>query len=58
MAEQMDKRERVSLEELVLSNVYQLEALVLLLDEKGILTVEELVEKIKELQAAKQAEVK
>ncbi len=58
MAERMDKRETVSLEELVLSNVYQLEALVLLLDEKGILTVEELVEKIKELQAAKQAEVK
>ncbi len=58
MAERMDKRETVSLEELVISNVYQLEALVLLLDEKGILTVEELVEKIKELQAAKQAEVK
>ena len=58
MAERMDKRETVSLEELVLSNVYQLEALVLLLDEKGILTVEELVEKIKELQVAKQAEVK
>ncbi len=58
MAERMDKRETVSLEELVVSNVYQLEALVLLLDEKGILTVEELVEKIKELQAAKQAEVK
>ncbi len=58
MAERMDKRETVSLEELVVSTVYQLEALVLLLDEKGILTVEELVEKIKELQAAKQAEVK
>ncbi len=55
MAERMDKRETVSLEELVLSNVYQLEALVLLLDEKGILTVEELVEKIKELRVAKEA---
>ena len=58
MAERMDKRETVSLEELVLSNVYQLEALVLLLDEKGILTVEELIAKIKELRVAKETEVK
>ena len=58
MAERMDKRETVSLEELTLSNVYQLEALVLLLEEKGILTVDELIEKIKELRAAKQAQVK
>ncbi len=55
MAERMDKRETVSLEELTLSNVYQLEALVLLLDEKGILTVEELIEKINELRVAKEA---
>ncbi len=55
MAERMDKRETVSLEELTLSNVYQLEALVLLLDEKGILTVDELIEKIKELRVAKEA---
>ncbi len=58
MAERMDKRETVSLEELTLSNVYQLEALVLLLEEKGILTVDELIEKIKELRAAKQTQVK
>ncbi len=55
MAERMDKRETISLEELVVSNVYQLEALVLLLDEKGILTVEELIEKIKQLRAEKEA---
>ncbi len=55
MAERMDKRETVSLEELTLSNVYQLEALVLLLEEKGILTVDELIEKIKELRVAKEA---
>ncbi len=55
MAERMDKRETVSLEELTLSNVYQLEALVLLLDEKGILTVDELIAKIKELRVAKEA---
>ncbi len=58
MAERMDKRETVSLEELTLSNVYQLEALVLLLEEKGILTVDELIEKIKQLRAAKQTQVK
>ena len=58
MAERMDKRETVSLEELTLSNVYQLEELVLLLEEKGILTVDELIEKIKELRAAKQTQVK
>ncbi len=58
MAERIDKRETVSLEELTLSNVYQLEALVLLLEEKGILTVDELIEKIKELRAAKQTQVK
>ncbi len=55
MAERMDKRETVSLEELTLSNVYQLEALVLLLEEKGILTVDELIAKIKELRVAKEA---
>ncbi len=55
MAERMDKRETVSLEELTLSNVYQLEALVLLLDEKGILTVDELIEKIALLRVAKEA---
>ncbi len=55
MAERMDKRETVSLEELTLSNVYQLEALVLLLEEKGILTVDELIEKIKDLRTTKQA---
>ncbi len=58
MAERMDKRETVSLEELTLSNVYQLEALVLLLEEKGILTVDELIEKIKQLRAAKQVQAK
>ncbi len=58
MGERMDKRETVSLEELTLSNVYQLEALVLLLEEKGILTVDELIEKIKQLRAAKQTQVK
>ncbi len=38
MAERMDKRGVVSFEELLISNMYEQEALVLLLEEKGILT--------------------
>ena len=38
MAKRMDKREMVSFEELLISNMYEQEALVLLLEEKGILT--------------------
>ena len=40
----------VSLEELVVSNVYSIEALVELLIEKGLLTQEEILIKIKEIQ--------
>ncbi len=57
MAERMEKREVVSFEELLISNMYEQEALVLLLEEKGILTRGEVLEKIKELRAAKQAHV-
>ncbi len=56
MAEQMDKREVVSFEELLISSMYEQEALVLLLEEKGVLTRGEVLEKIKELRVAKQAE--
>ncbi len=58
MAERMDKRELVSFEELLISNMYEQEALVLLLEEKGILTRGEVLEKIKQLRAAKQVQVK
>ncbi len=57
MAERMDEREVVSFEELLISNMYEQEALVLLLEEKGILTRGEVLEKIKELRVAKQAQV-
>ena len=57
MAEQMDKREVVSFEELLISSMYEQEALVLLLEEKGVLTRGEVLEKIKELRVAKQAHV-
>ncbi len=58
MAERMDKREVVSFEELLISNMYEQEALVLLLEEKGILTRGKVLEKIKQLRAAKQVQVK
>ncbi len=58
MAERMDKREVVSFEELLISNMYEQEALVLLLEEKGVLTRGEVLEKIKELRVAKQVQVK
>ena len=58
MAEQMDKREIVSFEELLISSMYEQEALVLLLEEKGVLTRGEVLEKIKDLRVAKQAQVK
>ncbi|MEE8302959.1 MAG: hypothetical protein V3S24_11035 [Candidatus Tectomicrobia bacterium] len=57
MAERMDKQEVVSFEELLISNMYEQEALVLLLEEKGILTRGEVLEKVKELRVAKRAEV-
>ena len=40
---------QVSLEELVISNMYSIEAVVMLLLDKGILTQEEIVDKIKEI---------
>ena len=46
MAEKLDKREMVSFEELLISSMYEQKALVLLLEEKGILTRGEVREKI------------
>ncbi len=58
MGERMDEREVVSFEELLVANMYEQEALVLLLEEKGVLTRGEVLEKIKQLKVAKQTEVK
>lgn len=49
MAEQLDKRETVSIQELLLSQAYEMSALVSLLEKKGILTRDEIVEEIKRL---------
>lgn len=50
MADKLDTKEAVSLEELVISNVYTQEALVSLLEKKGILTQKEVLDEVKELQ--------
>ncbi len=44
-----DDPKQVSMEELVVSNMYSIEALVRLLIEKGILDKEEIIERIKEV---------
>jgi hypothetical protein len=47
MAEKLDQKEKVSFEELLLSNVIEQEALVNLLEKKGVINKGELLEEIK-----------
>jgi len=49
MAKKMDLSEIVTLEELIMSNVYTQEALINLLVKKGLITNKELIEEIKNL---------
>jgi hypothetical protein len=49
MAKKLDLKEMVTLEELIISNVYTQEALINLLRGKGLITNEELIEEIKNL---------
>ncbi len=56
MAEKLDPKQVATFEELLMSIMYEQEALVLLLEEKGILTRSELLEKIKDLRTTKQAQ--
>ena len=51
MAEKLDPKETVSIEELLLSNIYTQEAILNLLDEKGLLKKEDVLEEIKRLKA-------
>jgi len=53
MAEKMDSKELVSFEELLLSNTITQEALINLLDSKGLLTKDELLAEIRRLKSAK-----
>ena len=49
MAKQLDPKEIVSFEDLLTSNIYTQEALINVLEKKGILTKRELLEEIKKL---------
>ena len=49
MAKQLDLKENVSFEDLLTSNIYTQEALVNVLEKKGIITKRELLEEIKKL---------
>ena len=49
MTKKHEPRETVSLEELVMSNIYTQEAIVNLLERKGLLTKKEVIEEIKRL---------
>ena len=51
MAEKLDPKQTVSAEELLMSEVIQLEALINLLDKKGIISKQELLEEMKRVQA-------
>lgn len=50
MAEKLDPKELVSFKELLMSEVIQSEALINLLDRKGIITKKELLEEMKRVQ--------
>ncbi|HEY4674132.1 MAG TPA: hypothetical protein VIH03_08200 [Nitrososphaerales archaeon] len=56
MADELDSKEIVSFKELLLSNVYTQEALINLLERKGILTKKEVLEEIKQLQSSPRKE--
>ncbi len=49
MAEKLDHKETVTFEELLLSNAITQEALINLLDKKGLINKQELLEEIKRL---------
>jgi len=51
MSEQSPKEEGISLEQLVVSHSYEMLALITVLEKKGILTRQEIIEVIKELQS-------
>ena len=55
MAEKLDPKEVVSFEEVLLSNVYTQEALINLLEAKGIIKKAELMEEIKRLRNKEEA---
>ncbi|MBI3606154.1 MAG: hypothetical protein HY202_09055 [Nitrospirae bacterium] len=53
MAEIIDKKETVSLEQLVVSQMWEMEALYNLLEKKGVITKNELLEEIQRIKKTK-----
>ena len=53
MPDQPEKHETVSVEDLALSNAYQLEAMINVLERKGLLTTAEVLEELQVLAATK-----
>ena len=51
MAEILDPKQTVSFKELLMSEVIQMEALINLLDKKGLISTQELLEEMKRVQA-------
>ena len=51
MAKKLDQKQTVDLKELLMSEVIQSEALINLLDKKGIISKQELLEEMKRVQA-------
>jgi hypothetical protein len=52
MAEKLDQKKTVDLEELLMSEIIQSEALINLLDKKGIISKKELLEEMKRVQTS------
>ena len=52
MAEKLDKKQTVDIKELLMSEVIQSEALINLLDRKGIISKRELLDEMKRVQAS------
>ena len=53
MAEKIDKKEMVSLEELVMSQMWEMQALYNLLEKKGMINKSEILEEIKRIKKTK-----
>jgi hypothetical protein len=52
MAEKLDEKQIVDLKELLTSEIIQSEAIINLLDEKGLISKQELLEEMKRVQAS------
>lgn len=58
MAQMLDSRETITFRELIISEIIQTEALIALLARKGIITKQELLQEIREVNASMRAAAK